>query len=163
MSSVQSFLKQRAAANTLFTRSTETLYVLVAGSGNYVGNYANDVGYMVTTTAASTGPSPAGGAFYIRDMGKTVQAKIGNGLAVPTSSATVGFFRQVQVLNANAASASLFGVNGQSPGTSPAGNTGDKGYNSYYVAISVGGQVSLDSLGAAVTNASINSILGDAM
>lgn len=170
MSSVQSFLRQRTSGSTVFeTTATTNLYVLIAGSGNIVGNYANTVGYMVSVATAGvpvTAIIPTGSLTYIRDMGKTVQAPYSSSLTAPASTAVSGFFRQVQVLdNSLSSSLSTFGVQGQAPGTFNASNPGDKGYNTFYVPIAVGGVFPV--VGAAgsayLTPPNVASILGDAL
>ena len=145
MSSVQSFPRQRVVGNTAFNvgGSTTTLYAFVAGSGNVVGNYNNaPLGVMQavgTATAASGGVNSVFGTPIFRDMGKTIQAAV-------STTGTIGFFRAVQLINpvavAGPTSVTNFGVNGSVPGTVPAGgNTGDDGFNTFYIAISVGGVV----------------------
>ena len=167
MSSVQSFLRQRIPGSTVFASTGDAnLYVLIAGSGNIVGNYANDVGYMVlasTVNALPTGVTTK----YLRDMGKTVQAPYSSTSAAPASTAVDGFFRQVQVLDAGwTSSQATFGVQGQAPGTFNASNPGDKGYNTFYVPIAVGGVFPV--VGAAgsayiATPHDVSNILGGAL
>jgi len=167
MSSVQSFLKQRTAGAHLYTYSATDLYVLVAGSGNVVGNYANDVGFMVTLAqaAANAGMTgiPAPTPVIIRDMGKTVKATVSSSVSSTTSTAVAGYFRQVQCLTPTVTSLT-FGVNGQAAGTFPsAGNTGDKGFNSYYVPIMIGGSYPSNAAGTALVSNSLSSLLGSQM
>ena len=123
MSSVQSFLKQRVPAATFFQAPADTYYQLVAASGNIVGNYPP--GYMMAVAA------PVIAGRLIRDMGKTVKAKVG---ADPTGVARAGFFRAVQVVNATQDAADL--VLGNAPS---AGDAGNKGYQTYYLATIVDG------------------------
>jgi len=152
MSSVQSFLKQRAPGSTLYTATDLTnVYVLVAGSGNVVGNYANDVGFMVTL--ATAGASLSGGtALVLRDMGKTVKASVSTSATTASTTSLPGFFRQVQFLYPTATSLT-FGVNGQQAGTFPlAGNTGDKGFNSFYIPIVVEGVVPTNNAGTGLVS-----------
>ena len=150
MSSVQSFLKQRAPGSTLYTvTDTTNVYVLVSGSGNVVGNYANDVGFMVSL--ANAGASITGTPLVMRDMGKTVKATVSTSLTVASTTALAGFFRQVQFLTPTADSLT-FGVNGQQAGTFNAGNTGDKGFNSFYIPIVVEGVVPTTSAGTALVS-----------
>jgi len=171
MSSVQSFLKQRAPGNTVFSYSglgSTNLYVLVAGSGNYVGNYANGVGYMALASAQTPPLLPSGSSstnFYVRDMGKTVQAVLSNNTGAPTNGTVspLCFFRQVQVLDNSLTALLTSGVQGTAPGTSPAGNPGDMGYNTYYVLISVGGKVSVNSAGNVAVPAPVSPLLGTIM
>jgi hypothetical protein len=139
MSSVQSFLRQRVVGTTTLSPPASGYYTFVAGDGNYVGNYPP--GYMVSATT----PDPLGSA-VLRDMGKTIKARINdNGVF-----GTPGFFREVQVIIpttvASATASSTFGVgvgvntSGGVPGALPAaGNVGDAGYNTYYLPIVVGG------------------------
>ena len=163
MSSVQSFLKQRAPGSTLYAYSADDLYVLVSGSGNVVGNYANDVGFMVPLTLAGAG-SVTGTPLVVRDMGKTVKATVSASLTVASTTALPGFFRQVQGLTPTADSLT-FGVNGQQAGTFPsAGNTGDKGFNTFYIPIMVEGVVPTTSAGTALVTLPIrSSLLGGSM
>jgi len=143
MSSVLSAPRQRVVGNTAFNVGTATtLYTFIAGSGNVVGNYNNvPLGSMVaigTATAGTGGVNSVFGSPIFRDMGKTIQASVG-------TTGTIGFFRQVQLINpvsvASPTSVTNFGVNGSVPGTIPSGNPGDDGYNTFYIAISVGGVV----------------------
>jgi hypothetical protein len=135
MSSVQSFLKQRDPAATLFNAPTNTTayYQLVADGGNLTGNYPP--GYMV----ASAPPGVAG--LLIRDMGKTVKAKVN---ADPNGTAVAGFFRAVQLIDPSKPALVPFGVLGNAP---TAGNVGNKGYQTYYLATVVDGSVATDSAG----------------
>ena len=123
MSSVQSFLKQRVPSATFFQAPAGTYYQLLAASGNLVGNYPP--GYMVAVAA------PVVEGRLIRDMGKTIKAKVG---ADPTGVALAGFFRAVQVVDATAGAADLvLGV------PAAAGDAGNKGYQTYYLATIVDG------------------------
>ena len=73
----------------------------------------------------------------IRDMGKTIKAKIG---ADPNGTARAGFFRAVQVIDPAAANGELvLGV------PAAAGNAGNKGYQTYYLATVVDGAVATDA------------------
>ena len=151
MSSVQSFLKQRAPGSSLYvTTDITNVYVLVAGSGNVVGNYANDVGFMVSL--ANAGAFLSGGTqLVMRDMGKTVKASVSTSATIASTTSLPGFFRQVQFLYPTATSLT-FGVNGQQAGTFPAGNTGDKGFNSFYIPIVVEGVVPTNAAGTALVS-----------
>ena len=133
MSSTQSFLRQRHVGATGFSiPATCQLFVMVAGSSNYVGNYPPGTMLYVGAVSAYNGTF---GSPIFRDMGKTIQA--------PTNTGSVGFFRAVQILNpvavASATAATNFGVNGSNPGTINAGNAGDDGYSTFYIAIPVNG------------------------
>jgi len=171
MSSVQSFLKQRLPGNTVFSASNlseSNLYVLVAGSGNYVGNYPNGVGYMALANSVVPNLNVKGSANkYVRDMGKTVQAVLSvtalGGAPASGTLAPLCFFRQVQVLDNDLSASLTSGVQGTAPGTSPAGNPGDMGYNTYYVLISVGGKVSVNSAGNVAVPAPVSPLLGTIM
>ena len=170
MSSVQSFLRQRTPGSTVFqSTAPSNLYVLIAGSGNIVGNYGNSVGYMVLASTAgvpTTAITPAGSLAYIRDMGKTVQAPYSSSLTAPASTAISGFFRQVQVLdNSLSSSQATFGVQGQAPGTFNASNPGDKGYNTFYIPVAVGGVFPVGGAAgsAYLTPPNVTNILGDAL
>lgn len=136
MSSIQSFLRQRNVANTIFQAPTTSgcYYTFVAGSGNYVGNYPP--GYMSAVSGV-----PEGKGTLVRDMGKTIKAPIGTGV-----SATSGFFREIQFIDpqpaVSATGSTTFGVGigSQGAGVLPAaGNVGDAGYGTYYLAIVVDG------------------------
>ena len=161
MTSVTRFLRQiPTGLSTYAGTDLDQLYVLVPGSGNYVGNYPNSPystapGYMVKASAAVVGAGTVGsGAAVIRDMGKTVFAVIST-----DSGATVGnpgYFRAVQVINpvsvATPTSPSNFGVNGSVPNTLPsAGNSGDMGYNTFYVPIVVNGILPANAAGVIAT------------
>jgi hypothetical protein len=133
MSSVQSFPRQRMVGNTAFNvNGTTVLYILSAGSDNVVGNYPP--GTMVSIGQASALNSYFSTPIF-RDMGKTITAALANG--------SVGAFRAVQLVNpvavASATAVTNFGVNGSAPGT--IGGVGDDGYNTFYIAISLGGVV----------------------
>jgi hypothetical protein len=159
MSSVTRFLRQIPTGLSTYspTDVTSNLYVLIPGSGNYVGNYANapagvNPGYMVAIANVSGAAVFGNAPFVVRDMGKTTLALVsaaGNGTDLATS--TPGYFRAVQVLSptgvALPTSVTSFGVQGQVPGTFPAGNAGDMGYNTFYVPISVGGVVAASASG----------------
>ena len=135
MSSIQSFLRQRSQTSTFFQAPTnECYYVFVAGSGNYVGNYPP--GYMSAVSGV-----PEGKGTLVRDMGKTIKAPIGTGV-----SATYGFFREIQFIDpqpaVSATGSTTFGVGSGSQGAGvlpAAGNAGDSGYGTYYLAIVVDG------------------------
>lgn len=136
MSSIQSFLRQRNVANTIFQAPTTTgcYYNFIADNGNYVGNYPP--GYMATASASVA--EEADGKL-IRDMGKTIKARIANAEdGVLGSSATEGFFREVQLITpAVASTSSSFGVQGHVAGPNP----GNAGYDTYYLAIIVDGTI----------------------
>ena len=146
MSSVQSFLRQRVTGSTLLTGPTAALsyFVLVADASNYVGNYppgvmidaTNQVNTLVglAGNGGNTGVAPV-----LRDMGKTINARVG-------LTGTPGFFRAVQIISpstvASATAQSNYGVIGSSAGFLPtSGNAGDDGYATYYIPIVVGGVV----------------------
>jgi hypothetical protein len=139
MSSIQSFLRQRNVANSIFQAPTTEgcYYVFVAAPGNYVGNYPP--GYMVAVEGLPQQMGP-----LVRDMGKTIKAPIGTG----NIAATSGFFREIQFINpqpaVSATGSTTFGVgvgtNSTGAGVLPsAGNAGDSGYGTYYLAIVVDG------------------------
>jgi hypothetical protein len=142
MSSIQSFLRQRNVANTIYTAPTTSgcYYVFVAGSGNYVGNYPP--GYMVVVSGV-----PEGKGTLIRDMGKTIKAPIADAVTgVLGVNATSGFFREIQFIDPQPAvgptGSTTFGVGTGSLGAGSlpsAGNAGDAGYGTYYLAIVVDG------------------------
>jgi len=117
MSSVTRFIRQIPQSNTYYSAAVIATtpgtycYQFNPSANNVVGNYPP--GYMSTANAALQGSiagavTAAGAAanLILRDMGKTVQAPIGNG-ANPSS----GFFRQVQLLLPSALTAAS-GYNG---------------------------------------------------
>ena len=84
----------------------------------------------------------------LRDMGKTVKARVTDGSVV---GSTAGFFRAVQIIQPLNLVRQTFGVGG---GASPSymagtgsplslgpGNTGDKGYGTFYIPIVVDGVI----------------------
>jgi len=148
MSSIQSFLRQRNVANSIFqapTAPANCYYVFVAGPGNYVGNYPP--GYMVQLDEV-----PVDRGDLLRDMGKTIKAPIGDNV-----NAKSGFFREVQFIAPQAAvsatGSTTFGVGSGSQGAGvlpSAGNAGDAGYGTYYLAIVVDGTLATDGTDTAV-------------
>jgi hypothetical protein len=156
MSSVSRFLRQRQTGQTNLKYTTgEKLYALLPGAGNYVGNYPNSPvsvtpGWVVDVTSSVNVPA---GAFF-RDMGKTIFCGVSaNTNVAPVAGAQPGFFRAVQLItpgygtgSATYSPANAFGVGlgmtagGGSPQLIPfSGNSGDMGYNTFYIPISVGG------------------------
>ena len=170
MTSVQRFLRQRSVGNTTLsvpaTPGTD-LYVFIATSGNYVGNYPP--GVMVTATAAGANLPALPAGTVLRDMGKTIQASVSAGTSPYTDAGTLGFFREVQIVSpvtvATATSSSTFGVGvgsagaGTLPGVLPAGNAGDDGYGTFYLAIVVDGVVASGPLGVGTAALSAGSLL----
>lgn len=132
MSSIQRFLKQRNLATSIIQApDNDCYYIFVAAPGNYVGNYPP--GYM---QLASVNPALIPQGTLLRDMGKTIKAPIGT-----NPSATAGFFQEVQFI-APQPSSGTFGVGqgSQGAGTLPsAGNAGDAGYGTYYLATAIDG------------------------
>lgn len=155
MSSVQSYLRQRVVGTTTFNAPTSMqLYEFVAGNGaagttalaavaagNYVGNYPP--GYLVTGPLVSALTATAQGGLVnpiLRDLGKTIYAPLGLPNAGPTLFGTAGYWRAVQVLDPSLVTTGNSGVTGALPGVKPFGsNSGDKGYNTYYIPIVVNG------------------------
>ena len=108
-------LAQSSLANPLLNTLA---YTFVPGTGNYVGNYPP--GFMLSgnpalnaaIAAAKAKADASGNAVVLRDMGKTIQAPYAvaaslsdaAALVVPTvtTSTTVAFFRQVQLINPTA-------------------------------------------------------------
>ena len=155
MSSTQSFLRQRVLGARALSVDTTNLYVMVATSGNYVGNYPPAVMVSLATAGASVlgyGVVPA--TVYARDMGKTVVAGIATSTA-GTTVGTVGAFRQVQLLRPVTVqfptSVTNFGVIGQPAGT---WSVGDSGYNTFFIPEVLGGVLASTAVvggGTAVT------------
>jgi hypothetical protein len=121
---------------------------------------------------AATTPSPLG---VLRDMGKTIKARISSNNTGTGTFGAPGFFREVQVIVpatvANATASSTYGVGvgvntvGGVPGALPAGgNVGDSGYNTYYIPIVVGGVAPGDATtGLPVTIPAANLIAGNVL
>ncbi len=176
MSSVSRFLRQRETGQTMlpFTAGTDRLYALIPGAGNYVGNYPNSPvssapGWVVDVTSSVAVPAGA----YFRDMGKTVFCGVSaSNTSAPVAAAQPGFFRAVQLVTPGYGAgapgvlpAAAFGVGlgmtagGGLPQLIPvAGNSGDMGYNTFYIPISVGGTLASNATGSALltlSNASV--------
>jgi hypothetical protein len=167
MSSVSRFLRQRQTGQTnLKYTAGEALYVLIPGAGNYVGNYPNSPftttpGWVYDVTSSVEVPTGA----YFRDMGKTIFCSVSQNTNVaPVAAAQPGFFRAVQLITPGYGAgapgvlpANAFGVglgmtaSGGSPQLLPSsGNSGDMGYNTFYIPISVGGTVASNATGNAL-------------
>ena len=138
MTSVLTIQRQRDQAVSLLEAPNEAIYFnFVPTMGNTIGNYPP--GYMMPLRRMVP---PAG--TLLRDMGKTIFAPYS---FEPT--ATSGFFRAVQLITPTAAVSAIgkttFGVGGSVPRSLTAGNIGDMGYRTYYLAVIVDGTiVSLD-------------------
>ena len=95
---------------------------------------------------------PVGRGDLLRDMGKTIKAPIAVGGVVDVNAKS-GFFREVQFIAPQAAVGSTtFGVGkgSQGAGVLPsAGNAGDAGYGTYYLAIVVDGTLATDGTNTA--------------
>ena len=97
MSSVTRFLKQHDASQTyLSAPAFATLYdfvLTVPGStGNYPDGYVQLASANTALAAAFANITNTGVGFIMRDMGKTIKARLTN------TSGVYGYFRQVQVL-----------------------------------------------------------------
>jgi hypothetical protein len=158
MSSVQRFLRQRVVGTTTYSLPTapqgqdfnDLFYVLQTDSDNYVGNYPP--GNMITladlATASQTPLLPDITGCVLRDMGKTVKARVTDGTDV---GSTAGFFRAVQIIQPLNIVPQTFGVGGGAatsfmagsgrPQSLGPGNTGDKGYGTFYIPIVVDGVI----------------------
>lgn len=158
MSSVQRFLRQRVVGTTTyslpditnFNSYNDVFYVLEANPDNYVGNYPP--GNMINLNDLGLDQLPATlPGCVLRDMGKTVKARVTTGSVV---GSTAGFFRAVQIIQPLNLVRQTFGVGG---GASPSymagtgsplslgpGNTGDKGYGTFYIPIVVDGVIASD-------------------
>ena len=140
MSSTQSFLRQRVIGARALLVDTTNLYVMVATSGNYVGNYPPAVMMLLgTLPGAVLANQYKQSTSYARDMGKTVIAGVATSSA-GTTVGTVGAFRQIQLLNPVTVqyptSVSNLGVVGQAAGTF---SVGDSGYNTFFIPEVLGG------------------------
>lgn len=158
MSSTQSFLRQRVVGTTTFVpAATNRLYVLVSGAAstgtsttslnaasNYVGNYPPGIVIAGPLISDLQGGSNELVNPIYRDMGKTIYASLATNAAGGTFGAP-GFWRAVQVIDpvvvSSPTAATNFGVTGSAPGSIPSGNPADKGYNTYYIPIVVGGVI----------------------
>ena len=141
MTSVQKFLRQRSQANTIFSAPSNTAcyYVFIPTAGNYVGNYPP--GYMAPADFYGAVPDVSG--LLLRDMGKTIKCPMADTSGVLQTTATSGFFREIQLISpvavASATASSNFGVIGNAAQTFPSGNVGDRGYDTLYVPIVIDG------------------------
>ena len=154
MSSTQSFLRQRVLGARALLVDTTNLYVMVATSGNYVGNYPPAVMVSLATAGASVLGLPQATTAYARDMGKTVVAGVATSTA-GTTVGTVGAFRQIQLLKPVTVqyptSVTNLGVLGQPAGT---WSVGDSGYNTFFIPEVLGGVLASTAVvggGTAVT------------
>jgi len=150
MSSVQKFLRQRVVGTTTYSipaSINNALYVLV--SDNYVGNYGGTMVKLGDLPAASQLSQPTTNC-VLRDMGKTVKTITTDNAAIPSLGKTPGFFRAVQIIQPLNNGTS--GVGGGAPlsynaGTGApfslpsSGNSGDKGYCTFYIPIVVDGVI----------------------
>ena len=176
MSSTQRFLRQRVVSNTLLSASALTapntqLYVMIAGAGNYVGNYPNAVGWMVTASVAGAALPLLPSTAVLRDMGKTVYATVSASTSAASATAKPGFFREVQIVVpstvASATASTTFGVGlgaagaGTLPAALPSGNAGDDGYGTFYLPIVVDGVIASDATGTALTPLAVTPLLGN--
>ena len=142
MTSVTRFLRQATPGLSTYigAGSGTVIFVFVPSSGNYVGNYPP--GYMREVPNASIGlPNSLNGvqpsSYTLRDMGKTVVAGLSTDSGVTIGVPT--YFRAVQVIFPTLTGDPAFGVQGSYPGTLPSGNSGDMGYNTFYIRELVGG------------------------
>ena len=153
MSSVQRFLRQRVVGTTTYSLPdpgqgtfNDLFYVLQTDSSNYVGNYPP--GNMITLTNLGSGLLGGITDCVLRDMGKTVKARVTDGTNV---GSTAGFFRAVQIIRPLNIVPQTFGVGGGAatsfmagtglPQLLGPGNTGDKGYGTFYIPIVVDGVI----------------------
>ena len=154
MSSTQSFLRQRVLGARALSVDQTNLYVMVATSGNYVGNYPPAVMVSLATAGATVLGNLGAGSVYARDMGKTVVAAVATTTA-GTVVGTPGAFRQVQLLKPVTVqyptSVTNLGVQGQPAGT---WSVGDSGYNTFFIPEVLGGVLASTAVaggGTAVT------------
>lgn len=134
MTSVLTIQRQRDQAVTLLDAPNEAIYfIFVPTMGNNIGNYPP--GYMMPLRKMIP---PVG--TLIRDMGKTIFAPYSF-----DSRATSGFFRAIQLITPTAAVSAIgkttFGIEGSVPRSLTAGNIGDMGYRTYYLAVIVDGTI----------------------
>ena len=184
MSSVQRFLRQRVVGTTTYSLPVPPLqqdfnnlfYVLQTDSDNYVGNYppGNMISLFDLDAVVGNGdllPATLPGC-VLRDMGKTVKARVTTGSVV---GSTAGFFRAVQIIQPLNLVRQTFGVGG---GASPSymagtgsplslgpGNTGDKGYGTFYIPIVVDGVIASDpnNSNAPLVPVNVSMIAGEVM
>jgi hypothetical protein len=130
MTSVLKIQRQRDLATTFLQAPKGAAYFyFVPNIGNNIGNYPP--GYMLPINIV---PPPG---TLIRDMGKTIIAPVSF-----SPTAAPGFFRAVQWINPTVAvSGNTFGIGGSAPRSLTAGNIGDMGYRTYYVAVIVDGTI----------------------
>jgi hypothetical protein len=130
MTSVLKIQRQRDLATTFLQAPNENIYFyFVPTMGNNIGNYPP--GYMMPLSMVP----PAG--TLLRDMGKTIIAPVSF-----SPTAAPGFFRAVQWINPTVAvSGNTFGIGGSAPRSLTAGNIGDMGYRTYYLAVIVDGTI----------------------
>ena len=159
MSSVQRFLRQRVVGTTTYslpalppqqTTLNTVFYVLQTDSDNYVGNYppGNMINLTNLNATSQTPLLPPITGCVLRDMGKTVKARVTDGTNI---GSTAGFFRAVQIIQPLNIVPQTFGVGGGaatsfmagtgSPLSLGPGNTGDKGYGTFYIPIVVDGVI----------------------
>jgi len=163
MSSVTRFTRQIAQGNTYYlatgilTGSFTYVYELVPGAANVVGNYpsASAGSYMQNASAALQAALNqllnvnAAATLLLRDMGKTIQAPVGN------TTGPTAFFRMVQVINPGAISYTqgvIGGASGTTFGVLGAVSTPDAytNYLTFYIPVAVAGVSGLTVTPAAI-------------
>lgn len=187
MSSVQRFLRQRVVGTTTYSLPTapqgqdfnDLFYVLDVDPDNYVGNYPP--GNMINLTDLDTNVFGGSGDHLLpptlprcvlRDMGKTVKARVTDGAATPAVGKTAGFFRAVQILQplnngtfgVGGGAATSFMAGTGSPLSLGPGNAGDKGYGTFYIPIVVDGVIASQAGSATpLTPVNVSMLAGEVM
>lgn len=165
MSSVTRFIRQIPVSTTYYSAASiingaalvdTNVFEFVPLGSNYVGNYppGSMTGPSAQLTAALTqaiqNANAAGAVLVLRDMGKTVQAVYDHSVtpsAAPltySSSSTIGFFRQVQLLRPSALTygqGTIGGLNGSNFGVLGSNNVPDNytDFLTFYIPVSVAG------------------------
>jgi hypothetical protein len=153
MSSVTRFIRQIPVSTTYYdaagvitnasSSAGNNLYTFTADEGNYVGNYtpgymtAGNAQLVAQIAAAAAKATSTSSTLVLRDMGKTLFARVG------VSGTNKGYFRQVQLINPTAITSTNilggttgtnFGVLG-APGVPAPGDD----YFSFYIPVTVAG------------------------
>lgn len=153
MSSVTRFIRQIPVSTTYYNASAVVaapatlVYELVPTASNYVANYPP--GFMQTASAAlqasvaqAVAVNTAAG-LVLRDMGKTVYAAYPTDPLLAPTTATYGYFRQVQLLAPKPITANNFigGLGGSNFGVLGGQNIPDlyTDFLTFYIPVTVAG------------------------